>query len=97
LDHYAEEVTLEGISGALGYSRTYFSKLFKRLFGMNFVVYLTGLRIEEAKRLLKTEKLGIREVAVRTGFRDGAYFSSTFRRVTGQTPSEYQEAVRSKP
>ncbi len=97
LDHYAEEVTLEGISGALGYSRTYFSKLFKRLFGMNFVVYLTGLRIEEAKRLLKNEKLGIREVAVRTGFRDGAYFSSTFRRVTGQTPSEYQEAVRSKP
>jgi len=97
LRHYAEEVTLESISGALGYSRTYFSKLFKRLFGMNFVTYLTGLRIEEAKRLLEKEKLGIREVAVRTGFRDGAYFSSTFRRVTGQTPSEYQEAVRSKP
>ena len=96
LRHYAEEVTLESISGALGYSRTYFSKLFKRLFGMNFVTYLTGLRIEEAKRLLEKEKLGIREVASRTGFRDGAYFSSTFRRLTGQTPSEYQEAVRAK-
>lgn len=94
LAHYAEEVTLEGISAALGYSRTYFSKLFKRLFGKNFVAYLTDLRIEEAKRLLKNEALGIREVAARTGFRDGAYFSSTFRRLTGQTPSEYQEAVR---
>lgn len=94
LRHFAEEVTLESISAALGYSRTYFSRLFKRLFGKNFVAYLTDLRIEEAKRLLKNEALGIREVASRTGFRDGAYFSSTFRRLTGQTPSEYQEAVR---
>ncbi len=94
LAHYPEEVTLESISAELGYSRTYFSKLFKRLFGKNFVAYLTDLRIEEAKRLLRNEALGIREVASRTGFRDGAYFASTFRRLTGQTPSEYQEAVR---
>lgn len=94
LAHYDGEVTLESISAELGYSRTYFSKLFKRLFGQNFVAYLTGLRIEEAKRLLKNEPIGIREVAARTGFRDGAYFSSTFRRLTGQTPSEYQEAVK---
>ncbi len=96
LAHYAEEITLEDISAALGYSRTYFSKLFKRLFGKNFVAYLTDLRIEEAKRLLKNGPFGIREVASRTGFRDGAYFSSTFRRLTGQTPSEYQESVRKK-
>lgn len=96
LGHYAEEVTLESISSELGYSRTYFSKLFKRLFGMNFVAYLTNLRIEEAKRLLEKENLGIQEVAARTGFRGNAYFSSTFRRLTGQTPSEYQEAVRTK-
>ena len=96
LSHYAEEITLESISSALGYSRTYFSKLFKRQFGMNFVAYLTGLRIEEAKRLLEKENLGIQEVAARTGFRGNAYFSSTFRRLTGQTPSEYQDAVRAK-
>lgn len=96
LGHYAEEITLESISSELGYSRTYFSKLFKRLFGMNFVAYLTDLRIEEAKRLLEKENLGIQEVAARTGFRGNAYFSSTFRRLTGQTPSEYQEAVRLK-
>lgn len=96
LAHFAEEITLESISSALGYSRTYFSKLFKRLFDKNFVAYLTDLRIEEAKRLLKNEQLGVREVAVRTGFRDSAYFSSTFRKLTGQTPTEYQEAVRAK-
>lgn len=96
LSHFAEEVTLESISSELGYSRTYFSKLFKRLFGKNFVAYLTDLRIEEAKRLLEKENLGIQEVAARTGFRGNAYFSSTFRRLTGQTPSEYQEAVRAK-
>lgn len=96
LGHFAEEITLESISSELGYSRTYFSKLFKRLFGMNFVAYLTDLRIEEAKRLLEKENLGIQEVAARTGFRGNAYFSSTFRRLTGQTPSEYQESVRAK-
>ena len=68
-------------------------------YGLGTMTYYTGKMEDDdtlTKRLLEKEKLGIREVASRTGFRDGAYFSSTFRRLTGQTPSEYQESVRKK-
>ena len=88
--YYAREITLESISADLGYSRTYFSRLFKQLFQENFVTYLTALRVEKAKALLRDTPLSVRDVARQTGFREGAYFASIFRRATGQTPREYR-------
>lgn len=87
--HFREEITLESVSAELGWSRTYFSKLCKQLLGQNFNAYITGLRIEEAKRLLRDGAVPIREVAFRSGFREPSYFSNIFRKTVGILPSEY--------
>ena len=50
---------------------------------------MTRCRIREAIRLLKEGRMKIYEVAEAAGYRDIAYFSSTFKRITGHSPSEY--------
>jgi transcriptional regulator GlxA family with amidase domain len=51
---------------------------------------LTMLRIERARELLQKEPLSIKEVSSRTGFSNSNYFAKVFRRITGQSPSEFQ-------
>ena len=78
----------------LGVSRSYFSNVFKAQTGQSFVEYLTNLRMDEAKRLLRETGLCTYEIAERIGFVDPHYFSVSFRRRTGMTPREYREANR---
>lgn len=78
----------------LGVSRSYFSNVFKAQTGQSFVEYLTNLRMEQAKRLLRETGLCTYEIAERIGFVDPHYFSVTFHRRTGMTPREYRESGR---
>ncbi len=61
---------------------------------MTFVEYLTDRRVERAKELLGAGEMKVYEVAGQVGFRDAHYFSLTFKKQTGETPKEYQDAVR---
>lgn len=91
--HFADDLTLERISTELCISQTYFSRLFKLETGQSFVDYLTEMRLEKAKSLLKTEEMSIKQVCFEVGFNDPNYFSKVFKRSVGVTPGEYKSNV----
>ena len=73
-----------------------FSRFFKRLTGITFQEYLLHRRINEAMRLLANPKVSITDVCYTVGFRDLSYFTRTFQRYVGNSPSRYRlEATQS--
>ncbi|WP_020620683.1 response regulator [Paenibacillus daejeonensis] len=94
--HYSEEVTLEVISEQVHVSPAYFSRLFMRETGRTFVDYLTGLRLDEARKLLRHSELTVYEVAERVGYRNARYFLKLFKASQGLTPTEYRQAEGQK-
>ena len=88
--HLRESLVLSSTAGIFGTSGTYFCKRFKRVFEENFVTFVTKMRVERAKELLRRTSFEVREIASQTGFGDAAYFTKIFRRETGRTPSEYR-------
>lgn len=93
--HYADpDLSLQDVCNALAVSKSYLSPIFKDHTGMTFVEYLTARRIERAKELLGPGEMKVYEVAAEVGYRDAHYFSLTFKKQTGKTPREYQEAIR---
>lgn len=70
---------------------TYLSNLFKKYTGTTIGQYLTDLRIEEAKKLLRDPKYKLYQIAELSGYKDPNYFAKTFKKKTGYTPSEYRE------
>lgn len=85
-----EDISLKSVASAMNFSPTYFSFLFKKEMGMNFINYLTQVRIGKAKSLLCCTRKMVYEVACEVGFRDYRYFSQIFKKYTGQTPHEFQ-------
>ena len=77
----AEVVNLSGV---------YFSVLFKKEVGTNFVDYLNQYRIDMAKKLLKDVRYNVNEVAGLVGFSDARYFSKMFKKNVGVKPTEYR-------
>lgn len=90
-EHFSDPVSLEDVARQVHLSPFYFSRLFKEKEGVNFVEYLTRLRLEEAKRLLARTNETIAAVAARVGYAEANYFSRIFRRHFGLSPSEYRE------
>ena len=89
-EHYSDpDICVSEIAGALGISEGHLSHMFKKETGGTILFWMTRCRIREAIRLLKEGRMKIYEVAEAAGYRDIAYFSSTFKRVTGHSPSEY--------
>ena len=88
------ELSLQRVCSALSVSKSYFSSMFKGSTGVTFVEYLTCVRIKRAKELLSYDNLRSYEVAERVGFRDAHYFSLTFKKQTGVSPTEYRELAR---
>lgn len=89
--NFHRDISLEEVSRATGLSPQYFSRFFKEETGENFIDYLTRVRITEAKRLLKDQKLSIKEVSYQVGYNDPNYFSKIFKKVTGLSPSGFKE------
>ncbi len=89
-EHYAESLSLEEVSSAAGFSSSYFSTLFRKETGKNFLEYLMDVRIEEAKTLLRESRMTIEAVAKAVGVNDYKRFSKTFKKTTGISPKEYR-------
>lgn len=89
-DHLHEPLTLSMVAANVHLNPTYFSEYFKIKTGGNFTPFLTRLRMEEAKRVLKNPCLKINEIAASLGYSDARYFSKTFKEVMGITPKEYR-------
>ena len=91
--NFRKDISLEEVARAVGISPYYFSKLFKEEAGMNFTEYLTGIRIETAKRLLSERELSIKQVCVDSGYANPNYFSRIFKKWVGITPTEFRDGV----
>lgn len=89
-NHYKEDLSLQDVAGAMNYSDAYFCKMFKQCFGKGFIVYLSEYRIEKAKQLLSDVAINIKDVSSEVGYRDSNYFAKVFKRVTGETPTDYR-------
>ena len=88
--NYKKDISAKDVAGILGYSDVYFSKVFKQLFDDNFINYLTKIRIDRAKVLLKDISFNIKEVGKSVGYADSNYFTKVFKRSIGMSPSEYR-------
>ncbi|WP_078429079.1 helix-turn-helix domain-containing protein [Alkalihalobacterium alkalinitrilicum] len=88
--NYFEAITLKDVSNLVYLSPSHFSRLFKEVTGLNFVEYLMKFRVDQSKLQLKMSMLPIEVIASNNGFSSAAYFSTTFKKIEGLTPSEYR-------
>ena len=88
--HYMEEISLEDVSAFAGFSRFYFSRVFKQFAGCSFTEYLTRKRMNVSTDLLVRTTLPIRDIAERSGFGSLATFNRVFRKQNQCTPSQYR-------
>jgi AraC family transcriptional regulator len=91
-EHLAEDFPLAALANLAQLSTYHFARAFKRSFGVPPHRYHTHRRIERAKTLLADPKLAIADIALELGFSGASAFAATFRRSTGQAPTEYRRA-----
>ncbi len=89
-ENICNEVQLSDISSKFSYSLSSIKRIFKRETGFGIIEYLTNLRIERAKELLK-DGYSVKETATLSGFPNVYYFSNTFKNKTGISPSKYKK------
>ena len=94
--HYREDISMQDAAAALRYSDAYFCKLFKQCFKVNFSAYLNEYRVNRARQLMLDPRLNMKDIGAAVGYSDANYFTRVFKRLTGQTPSEYRMAVAEK-
>ncbi|HWR22706.1 MAG TPA: response regulator [Feifaniaceae bacterium] len=83
-------ITLDDIADAVNLSKNYLCLLFKKEMDTTIVSYITDVRMETAKSLLKDTMLNISEIADRVGYQDPKYFSKQFTRTVGIKPKEFR-------
>ena len=94
-DHQDEDLSLSQVAKAVNTSTFYFCKLFKKVTGLNFTDYVSRLRIEKAKNLLLNPNLRISEIAYEVGFQSLTHFNRVFKKIMGQSPTEYRQKLSS--
>jgi two-component system, response regulator YesN len=91
--NYQDDITLHQVARIVYLSDSYFSRLFKAEMQVSFIEYLTKYRIEQAKKLLKMASFPIEVVANHVGFTNASYFTTTFKRLVGITPTDYRGRI----
>ena len=91
-ENYAKKIKIEDISRVVGLSKWHYIRLFKRLKGLTPIEFLTVLRLEKAKELLKIDyKSNIKEVAEKCGYPSPLHFSEIFKKKIGVSPRQYRK------
>ena len=90
--YMGEPLTLESVCEAINLNKCYFCTLFKTHTGQTFTQYLNEARIHTAKNLMQETQLTLHEIAFRCGFNSYSYFCTTFKKIMGISPSEFQVA-----
>ena len=92
-DHYAEELSLETLSAICGLSPSYFTRAFKRMYDCSPSVYISMVRISNAKVLLETSLHSVKEIARKVGYNRSSTFCDAFKKETEMTPNEYRASI----
>jgi AraC-like DNA-binding protein len=88
--HYTEPLDLEAIAAVAGISKYHFQRLFTATYGVSPAAHLSQRRVERAQDLLRATNLTVTEVCHAVGFSSLGSFSSRFRELVGESPSEFQ-------
>src|SRR5213596_2050289 len=91
--HQAEPLSLGRVAQAANISRHYFCKMFKKATGMNFIDYLSRVRVEKSKTLLLNPNSRISEAAFACGFQSMTNFNRAFKRIVGRSPTQFRESL----
>lgn len=91
--HLDEEISLKLLGEVFFLTPNYISRVFRSELGVNYLAYLTHLRIERAKSLLLTTDRGIAEIAEAAGFNDYRTFTKVFKRFESVPPSQYRKVM----
>lgn len=92
-EHQGEELSLGEVAKAVNTSTFYFCKLFKKATGLNFTDYVSRVRVEKAKNLLLNPNARVSEVAYEVGFQSLTHFNRVFRKIVGESPTEYRKRL----
>lgn len=89
--HYMENLNLQSLCEQFYINVSYCCELFRRETQMTFTQYITNLRMEETKKMLRETTLPLKEICERIGYNDYFYFDKVFKKNVGCTPSEYRK------
>lgn len=92
-ENYMYDLSMQDLARTMNYSEAYFCKLFKQCFNKNFTSYLTQYRVNEAKKMLEQPTVNVKEIGKAVGYTDSNYFAKVFKRITGQSPTEYRLCI----
>ncbi|MEX1031085.1 MAG: AraC family transcriptional regulator [Paenibacillaceae bacterium] len=90
--NYMKNISLENCADLVGTNSYTLSKLFKHIVGVNFIDYITELRLDKAKELLRESDFKINDIAEEVGYQQ-RYFNRIFKKQVGVTPSQYRELL----
>lgn len=88
--HYAEHITLDGLSDKFFINKYYLTRVFKEQFGQSINAYLQSVRITHVKQLLRFSDKTVEEIGIECGLGSLHYFSRVFKNIEGIPPSEYR-------
>jgi AraC-like DNA-binding protein len=88
--HYTEPLDLAALAAVAGMSKYHFQRLFTATYGLSPAAHLSQRRVERAQDLLRSTNLTVTEVCHAVGFSSLGSFSSRFRQLVGESPSEFQ-------
>ena len=85
-----KDISLHSVAREVNISPNHFSTIFSRETGETFISYLTRVRLDKAKALLKTTQMRTSDIGYDVGYNDTHYFSYVFKKHTGMTPKEFR-------
>lgn len=92
--YYNTQISLEEVSQISGFSSFYFSKIFKKYKHISFVQYVTKVRIEKSKNLLRETTLPINEISLAVGYSNSNYYTNVFKKIERISPKKYRANCR---
>ncbi|MCR8854458.1 helix-turn-helix domain-containing protein [Lysinibacillus fusiformis] len=92
-ENFTKNITVNDIANECNWDRRKLCYVFEKRMGVSPLVYLTDLRIQKSKMLLRSSDFSIKEIADRVGYTDYFYFSRVFKKVTGLSPSIFRKQM----
>ena len=91
--HFKEDLSLDMVASEFNFNTKYLSRIFKQRTGESFTDYVTRLKIERAKHMLRYTDSPVYEIATELNFSDASYFAKVFQKKEGLSPSAYRKSL----
>jgi len=89
-ENYMQDLSIPELAKRFFISRSHLSRTFRKITGLTIIEYLNSVRINHAKKLLRSTGLSVLQISAETGFNSVTHFERTFKKTTGCSPSQYR-------